>query len=653
MQKKIAILIALLINISVFPQQLCDVELSRKSKKEYEQAYKLYESNMHTSSSEIARKLIQREPEAPEPYFLMGLIAAQKENLKAMDKYFSKVLELCPDFVDARVHYYMGIVNYSYERYERAAMNFDMFLSEIEIQPELYNDIDVDQAEVYAYWSRKLNEAYLNPVPFDPKSISGVSSSAAEYLAYQTVDGSRMYYIREVVKNEDNSSFYKQELETKTPKLLESKRGKDGKFNKGRSLDPPFNTGKNEKYITLTADNKLLYFASTAKTNGEYSNSDIYYTTYKNGYWSEPQNAGNMVNTATSWESQPSITPDGGMLYFASNRFGGFGGSDIWRVKRLPNGDWGRAENLGPSVNTEGDECSPFIHPDGVSLYFASNGWEGLGGYDMYYTRIDNDKKNRKPTNLGYPINTGDDEMCFGVTTTGDKAYFSSSKHSGLGNSDICEFDLYPSIRPNKVTLIKGIVEDENNNPIGGELELFVSGNQAKTFYKIDDHDGTFTAILDSDKDYILIAKRKGYAFSSMLFTKKGNNTSDSALHFQILPIEEGESYNINDITFENNASNLTPSTTMVIDAFIEFLIENPTVHVSIEGHTDNVGDAEENRILSERRAKSVYDYLIEKRIRPDRLEYRGMGAEKPTASNDTEEGRAKNRRTVFVITRK
>ena len=651
MRKIVLLLLAGIVSLEASAQTMCEMEMSKKNYKEYQKACEMYERGQYTASTGILKKIVSDEPEVAEPYFVLGLIAAKKESLAALDKNMSKVLALCPDFPDARLHYYMGLVHYSYERYEQAVISFDNFFGMAEMEMDGRYDTYIEEAESYSYWSRTLAKAYLNPVPFEPKSIQGISTEANEYLAYKTVDGSRMYFTRDVVKNEDNSSFYKHDLETRVAMMIESHREKDGTFGKGRRMQPPFNTGKNEGTFTLTADNKLLFYSITQQTKADYANCDIYFSEYKNGEWTEPQNAGSNVNTASTWESQPSITPDGNYLYFASNRQGGYGGTDIWCVHRLPNGDWSRPENLGPSVNTEDNERSPFIHPDGVSLYFASNGWEGLGGYDMYYTRVD-DSRGQKPLNLGHPINTEGDEFYFGVDTDGEKAYFSSNKYPSKGGMDIYEFDLYPAIKPQKVCVIKGSVVDENDNPIGGELELFITaGAKEKSLYRIDDAEGTFTAVLNPKNDYILIAKREGYAFSSVLVTKHTVLPADSILHFKILPIEVGGSYQINDIVFGLNSAELTDNTRLVINAFIEFLRDNPKVHATIEGYTDNLGDEEDNQKLSEQRAKAVYDYLIANRVRPDRLQYKGMGSANPVATNDTEEGRAKNRRTVFVIT--
>ncbi|MEO6633541.1 MAG: OmpA family protein, partial [Mucilaginibacter sp.] len=357
------------------------------------------------------------------------------------------------------------------------------------------------------------------------------------------------------------------------------------------------------------------------------------------------------VNT-TGWESQPSISADGKTLYFVSNRKGGYGGYDIWKSALTDKG-WGEPENLGPNINTIYDEQSPFIHPDDSTFYFCSNGWPGLGGKDLFMSRLSKDGKWQKPENLGYPINSSGDENGLTLTANGSYAFFSSNNLNGFGGYDIYTFELPPNLRPNLVTYVKGTVNDAKTKaPLEAAVEIIELQKNQSVFQDYSDADrGDFLATLTAGKNYGLNISKEGYLFYSANFSLVGHEPK-TAFNIAVLldPIEIGNKVVLNNIFFDTNKFDLKPESVAELQQLLSFLTLNPTLHIEISGHTDNVGNDQLNQTLSENRAKSVYQYLIDNKIAATRLVYKGYGKTQSIAPNDTDEGRQKNRRTEFKI---
>jgi outer membrane protein OmpA-like peptidoglycan-associated protein len=419
---------------------------------------------------------------------------------------------------------------------------------------------------------------------------------------------------------------------------------------------PPFNMTQNEGAPTITLDNKYMVFTRcedvVAPDMTAYYNCDLYFSEYKDGQWSSIQNLGKAINRDDTWESQASISADGKTLLFVSDRTGGYGSYDIYVSVRDANGGWKRAENIGNVINTDKDEKTPFLHSDNKTLYYSSKGFIGLGGFDIYVSRLSNKGSWTKPVNIGYPINSEDDEVGLFVNTLGNKAYFATNHLSG--NWDICEFLLYEGARPQKVILVKGKV-----NNIDEETKTMVEMKNLNTkqveSIEVNKNTGQYSTIIDNtNDDYLLTVKQKGYAYETKYIESKkliSENTqilSDN--DFEMKPVQTGETYQINDIYFATNSSELTSASKFVLDILIDFLRDNPNVTIEIQGHTDNIGNRRDNMLLSENRAKEVYNYLITNHIKESRLKYKGYADTKPIAENTTETGRAKNRRTVFVI---
>lgn len=625
----------------------CSETISKKTRKEFYKAYTLYQEGNLNQASTLFRELTIKEPEFASPYFFIGLIGAKKENIATIEKFFPKVKEVCQEFSNPILYYYLGLIDYTYERFDSCAKNFEYF-KRIAFDDASISDSLIEAADNYLEWALFYINIKANPVKFNPYPINNICTQDDEFLPFISLDREKIFFTRRLyVKEDDSYSFYDKANLVQKELFSISHLQANGTYDKGFPLEEPFNDVFNEGGATLTADNRELYY-TVCKPKEDYINCDIYYSKWLGEYWSDIENVGTNINSLATWESQPCISPDGKLLYFVSNRPGGYGGLDIWYSKKLKDGSWSKAVNAGARINTPLNEKSPFIHPDGVSFYFSSTGWKGLGGYDFFYLKLD-DKTMKEPINLGYPINTEADEVGLYITLGNEMAYFASNNIDKNKNWDIYAFDLEERFKPMSAKLLKGNVKDDSENKIATTLELTKISDKSKTNYDIDPISGDFAIVVLDDEQYLLKAKKEGYAFESKMITKDIVN-SKKPIEMEMKELAIGESYTIKDILFASNSFEITKESKEVIDAFVEYLMEYPKIRCTIEGHTDNIGSDKDNLILSENRAKAVADYIIKSRIREDRIKYKGYGAKKPVADNSSEEGKAQNRRTVFKI---
>ncbi len=365
---------------------------------------------------------------------------------------------------------------------------------------------------------------------------------------------------------------------------------------------------------------------------------------------------GPVVNSS-SWDSQPSFSSDGKTLYFASNREGGKGSSDIWKTELQPDGSWSAPVNLGDSINTKDEEIAPFIHPDNRTLYFASRGHQGMGGFDLFVSRMDANGNWTSPVDLAYPINTYADEINLVVNAKGDVAYISSDKLGGKGGMDIYSFKLYKEAQPVMVTYFKGIVFDkETKQRLEAKFELIdlatgkiVSGSSS------DKITGEFLLALPTEKNYGLNVSKPGYLFYSDHFELIGGNSKTKPFIYNVplQPIRVGETVILKNIFFDIDKYDLKEESRSELGRLIQLLKSNLQIHIEISGHTDNHGTADHNLVLSRSRAQAVYNYLVVNGISKERLSYAGFGMTRPIDTNDTEQGRANNRRTEFSVVAK
>jgi outer membrane protein OmpA-like peptidoglycan-associated protein/tetratricopeptide (TPR) repeat protein len=628
----------------------CGKTENKKAMRMFEKAVNEYSAFRYNEAIKILREIIEIEPDYVDPYFLLGSISIKKsdKNLKAAKMYFAKVIELCPDY-DAYTYYYIGDIYYGAEKYDTASIYLARFLKDVD---KIKSDDDYKRAEQMQKYAAFYDKMYKNPVPFEPKSLEGISTKLDEYLPIITPDNEYCYYTRRTEMPEQVNVWKSADKKYKE-KFMESIRS-NGVFNQGEEMPEPFNLSENEGGATFTIDNKLLIYTICKYTDGgSYYNCDICYAeNMGENQWNKIKNLGKNVNSSKTWESQPSIASDGKTLYFVSDRPGGFGGYDIYKTIKTENGEWSQPINMGPSVNTAGNEKSPFIHTDSQTLYFASEGWPGLGGYDIFFIRLGEEYKWKEPKNIGYPINSTFDDAGFFVSTDGRFGYFASNQLKGVGGWDIFYFDLYEAARPEKVAFIKGELRDEKTNePITARIELKNIKTKQITEIPVDSLTGKYVAVFPLKNDYLLTIKKDDYAYESKYISTKDETFQQPVkIDIQIKPIEVGASYQLKDINFATNSFVLTDESKNIIDGFIDFLKEHPKVNVDIQGYTDDVGNDKDNLVLSDNRAKSVYEYLVSKGILAQRLSYKGYGESKPFLPNSSDENRAKNRRTVFVI---
>lgn len=603
-------------------------------------------------AEEKLSKVYEEEPECLEACFLLGMINILKNNynLPQAEKYLNKVIELCPDY-NPEAWYYLGEISYGKELYDKAVTYLTEFLKDPD---KIKNEEHYKRADELLSYSKFISRIINNPVPFDPKVVEGISTDQNEYLSILTPDNQMAFFTREIRLEPDKNSL------TKEVKYRErfcfSTRDSAGNFNAGEVMEDPFNIENNEGGATLTADNKTLYYTVCKYDAAKrYLNCDIYTSENSGGYWLPIHSAGNAINSPDTWESQPSVSADGQTLYFVSDRKGGYGKYDIYKSVRGDNGEWGMPVNLGPAINTKGNEKSPFIHPDSKTFYFSSDGLMGLGGYDIFFSRMKEDGTWEKPVNIGYPINSPEDEIGFFVSTDGTKGYFASNKYKGKGGLDLYSFDLYDAARPEKVLFIRGNVRSEfQSEPLQAKIELKNMETKKISEIPMDTITGNYVAIAPFTSDYIMTVKKTDHVYESRYIAKSDSIYSmPSRLDIEMKPIELNKSYRINDIYFPFNSFELHNESMAILDQLKDFLNENPKIYIQIQGHTDNIGNDQSNLKLSENRAEAVYKYLVREGIEAARLTYKGFGKSQPVATNDTEEGRAKNRRTVFVIIRK
>jgi outer membrane protein OmpA-like peptidoglycan-associated protein/Tol biopolymer transport system component len=472
-----------------------------------------------------------------------------------------------------------------------------------------------------------------------------VNSTNGEYFPSTNADESAIYFTRRTRAGEDIWLSYDNEG-TWTPSILI-----DEPELENDRIYTSINTFDNDGAHTISPNGKYLFFTSCQRPGGMGS-CDIYFAALKGNEWGKPKLI--PAINSKSWESQPCISADGKRLFFVSNREGGYGGSDIYMSELGANSNFSEPKNLGFKLNSIGSEDRPFIHPDGKTLYFSSDGHPGYGGRDLFMSRYENGEW-QTPINMGNQINTTGDEISIFINALGDKAYISKQNtENNRTDFDIYTFDLPEKFKPAKVTYIKGIVTNaKTGQPLKASIKLAdIEKGEQITSLSSDEKNGDFLMTVTADKEYGFNVIKDGYSIYSQNYSFAANesNTEPQKIEIKLMPLESGTKFQLRNVFFETGKFELKSTSTNELNYIVDILKSNPTLKMQVSGHTDNVGNEANNQLLSDNRAKSVMNYLISKGITADRLSAKGYGSSKPITANDSEEGRAKNRRTEIEI---
>ena len=627
-------------------------DYSTKDKK----AIKLYEEGldcMHQRDWNCAEARLSKaagfDDHFVEPRFALAELYDLRGNDTEAMRWYREALQLAPRyFPNAYLH--LADIEFRNQEYTAAEGHYKTFL-------DLNQDpVRADRARLGIDNCTFAARAIKQPVPFEPVNLGpGVNSAEPEYYPCVTADDRTLIYTRRVTAPEVRPYGMQEDF-------FVSHRGEDGSWGRSDPV-PTVNTLQhNEGAGTLTPDGRFIIFTKCALADGSYGGElkglgscDLFISRRIGDRWTKPENLGPPVNSR-NWESQPSMASDGRTLYFVRGQMArdGIRDMDIWSSTLQDDGSFSTPEKLPGAVNTPFQEESVQIHPDGRTLYFSSNGHPGFGGLDIFMSRKEADGSWGQALNLGWPINTGDDENSLLVSADGRVAYFASDREGGQGDLDLYSFELYPEARPEPVTYIRGRVYDESTgDPLEADVMLLdlTDGRLATAAYS-DPGTGEFLVVLPTERTYALNASAEGYLFFSANYDVQGtgDNADPFTLEVPMRPLKTGETIALRNVFFETASHELLPASHVELDRLVQLLERNASLRIEVGGHTDNVGGEAENQQLSERRAQAVRGYLVSKGIAADRIEAKGYGEGRPAATNDTEEGRALNRRTEVRV---
>lgn len=647
MTRPLLLLLAVLFSIApAVAQTIRYSSDNNKAIKAYEAGVECMRSRRWTCAENEFTKAAKADPRFVEPRLMLAeLMDAQGKDETAI-AYYREALTIAPRFHPvAQLH--LADIEFRNGQYDAAERNYKAFLE------KEYDPLRKDRARLGLRNCDFAREAITRPVPFEPKNLGpGVNTNMPEYYPCITADDGTLLFTRRV-PHEDPRIVQQEDFYV-------SNRGGDGKWGEARGINS-VNTDRNEGAGTLSPDGRFIIFTACAYADGSYGQGrrglgscDLFISRRVGERWSPPENLGPPVNTR-NWESQPSLASDGRTLYFVrgSQRGDGIANTDIYTTVLSDEGTWSLPEKLGQAVNTPMDEESVQIHPDGRTLYFSSNGHPGFGGLDIYVSRKQDDGTWGTALNLGYPINTGADENSILVNASGDVAYFASDRSGGYGDLDLYSFELYAEARPLPVTYIQGKVTDRSNDkPVEADVELFdVASGELVTAAYSDPKTGEFLVCLPLGRTYALNAGAAGYLFFSENYSvPKIDNKKPYTLNVPLSPLTAGSVISLRNIFFNTASYDLLPESNSELDKLVGLLQNNPSLRIELGGHTDDVGADAANLALSEQRAKAVRSYVLSKGIDAARITAKGYGETMPIASNDTEEGKAQNRRTEVKV---
>ena len=640
---------------------------SKKAIKLFEKARSAPMQNINPESNipdfklgiELANKAIEKDPNFWEAHVLAAELNEKNRDLEKAIFHYKKALNIHPTHsINSKTNFFLATCELKIGLYTDALKNIELFIR----NPNAVEEWMSKAREMEAN-ARFAIIALKNPIPFDPINLGeGINSIYPEYYPSITVDGKTMLFTRRLPIN--NSSQFQEDF-------FVSESNENQNWGVAEPMQKNVNTINNEGAPTISSDGKSLIFVACCDESGDYGygragfgSCDLFYTKKLGNNWLTPINLPGNVNSR-NWETQPSLSADGKTLYFIRGvrNKEGKKESDIY-VSRLENdGKWSAAERLTNTINTPYAEESVHIHPDGKTLYFASRGHVGMGGSDLFVSRMDKNGNWSKAVNLGYPINTLFDENSLMVSAKGDIAFLASNRPGGYGDLDIYYFKLPDEIKPTKTFYFDGLVFDlKTRKALAGHFQLIdIESSQVVIISDADKIDGSFMVALPINREYAISVTYPGYFPYSLNFNLsiedgQENYHLDIPMNPQTSLIENV----LSNVFFDLNQSKLRENSKIELLEFVAFLKQNPKNKIELGGHTDSRGNSSDNLILSSERAKSVYEFLVSNGIDANRLSYKGYGStqaiisdveiEKINSDVEKEKAHQKNRRTVYKI---
>ncbi len=654
-----------------FSQEPCEHQPSDKVLKLLEKSKD--RKNDSNDRTEAIEKALEIDPECLPCLHQKGEMEFLRAKTGSLDftaskETFKNLIDLCPTY-HPEPFYYLGAMCYADREYDIALTYFDQFLRFESDDPKImdkqyekkYKDVEEALPNVKAYQA-----IYSNKFPFDPQKVRGVSSDKEEYLPLLSPDGEIMFYTRQFLKQAKGDVDPKQVEEFTWSKRTDINQD----FNEGSALPPPFNVGENYGGVTISLDNKEMIIAKKNPKPKNPGNFDLFSSRYtkkindkgeKKYEWEPLQDLGPNINTENGWEGQPTLSGDGKILVFATVREGcikdGSGNPthDLFYSIKQADGTWSAASPLKGMVNTKGQEKGPYFHSDSHTLYFSSDGHIGVGGLDIFHCKMNEDLSFSEIKNIGFPINDENDQIGVIVSSDGDIGYFGARKYKGAKGWDVYSFKMPPAAKPDKVMLVKGeVTKKDGEPPSNAEVEIKYSESGKVDKVKVNEDDGSYAAIMKvgTKEDVMLSVKGEEVAFNTRIIAHKEDTVPAvvAKLNMKTEELKDNQPFPIPDILYGTNKADLLSSSFVILNEFAQYLKDHPNMIVEIRGHTDGAGSDQANLALSMDRAFEVMNYLVKQGVEGKRLSAKGYGESMPIDTNETEEGRAKNRRTEFFV---
>jgi outer membrane protein OmpA-like peptidoglycan-associated protein len=615
-----------------------EVTLSRKSREIYDKAQQAWQERKLAEAISLFEKVLEQEPDSYDTHLRLAQIYELQRNNDLTRKHYMKAIRLKPAAPQSAAAFqWIGRSHFNVQRYDSAQVYFEKAFKLFPARSSLAR-----LAEKSVASARFAQEAVKNPVDIRKVSMGDtVNFLGTQYFPVMTADDETLIFTG-LTENRDENIYV-------------TRRKKGGRaadrWDVPEEISKAINTTNNEGTCSISADGRTLVFTACNRPDS-YGSCDLYISHKEGKEWSQPVNLGQLVNSR-EWESQPSLSADGHTLYFASDRKGGQGKRDIWVSHLDEKKQWTTPRNLGPVINTPDEENAPFIHANGRTLFYSSNGPAGMGGFDIFIAqKIDTNWT--QPVNIGYPINTGSDQVGLFIASNGEKGYYTDdSSDKGQGRSLLYTFDVPESLQKmiTPTRYAKGKVFDKKTETVlASEIDLYDLKTQQKVgSFSSDSQNGSFLAVLNSGGEYAFYVSRPGYLFKSLSFSVN-DSTSFVDLDIPLEAIEKDRAEVLNNIFFQTGAFSLDEKSKVELNKMSEFLTKNKTIKIEISGHTDDVGSDTENMELSRKRAQSVQEYLHQSGIAADRISAKGYGETQPVAPNDSEQNRQKNRRIEWRI---